>query len=332
MSTMPDCLSDAAYVSVGSEQVSIIINWPVQSGCMADVCAPYCGHRTVEPLICHRGSVTNLCQLLLQSSSDFQGICTIRCSARTCEVYEQQDNNSTSYVATTRGKLAGEAFQHSLTLPAAPKVILRMLSLQHPGILHIHHVQLESSSDTDLQQKKPADQAGSLQQYQSRGTKSQQAEVQAMLQQMMSSGPPGNATAPADTHQKFMAALAKAALAQNKGQPSQEQPHECVQPATVTAQRCQMQPASPLIQEMPGPGLQGLVDAARTKGYLLQEAGTADTQTGDQDIGTNDADREVVNLFDRRLQLLEASSRRAERKLDQILEYCRTMAQAMSPA
>lgn len=117
-----------------------------------------------------------------------QGLCTIRCSARTCEVYEQQDTDCISYVATTRGKPAGDSFQHSISLPAAAKVILRMLSLQHPGILHIHHIQLESNSDTDFQQEKPADRVGSLQHRQSRGTKSQQAEVQAMLQQMMSSG------------------------------------------------------------------------------------------------------------------------------------------------
>lgn len=118
----------------------------------------------------------------------FQGLCTITCSARTCEVYEQQDEGSTSYVTTTRGKPTEESFQHSINLPAANKVILRMLSLQHRGILHIHHIKLEPRTDTDLEQERPSDHASSLQHHPGRGIKSQQAEVQAMLQQMMSSG------------------------------------------------------------------------------------------------------------------------------------------------
>ena len=36
--------------------------------------------------------------------------------------------------------------------------------------------------------------------------------------------------------------------------------------------------------------------------------------------------------LDSRIQALEASSRRIERKVDQILDYCRIMAQAMAPA
>lgn len=195
--------------------MSIIINWPVHSGCMTDVCVPRRDHSTAEPLVCHRGSVTDLCQVLVQAPTDFQviqhksrslilivlvctectsmakllqGLCTMSCSARTCEVYEQQDKDSTSYVATTRGKPAGELFQHSINLPAAAKTILRMLSLKHPGILHIHHIQLEANSDIDLQQGRSADKGDSLQHRQGWANKSQQAEVQAMLQQMMSSG------------------------------------------------------------------------------------------------------------------------------------------------
>lgn len=103
-----------------------------------------------------------------------------------------------------------------------------------------------------------------------------------------------------------------------------------VLPASGDARQCEVQSASPLIQEMPG--VQGLVDSACPEGHLLQEAGTADTQTGHQVMKPNDIDRELGSLFDRRLQALEVSSRRTERKIDQILEYCRTMAQAMSPA
>lgn len=131
---------------------------------------------------------------------------------------------------------------------------------------------------------------------------------------------------------------------QNKGQPSEEQQRKCVQPASVpvqspavlpasvTAGQCQVQPASPLIQEIPETGLQGLVDHGRPEAFLLQEAGTADTQMGQQDIELNDNERHAFYRFDKRLQALEASSRRTERKIDQILECCRTMAQAMSPA
>lgn len=35
--------------------------------------------------------------------------------------------------------------------------------------------------------------------------------------------------------------------------------------------------------------------------------------------------------LDSRIQALEASSRRIEQKVDQILDYCRIMAQAMAP-
>ena len=131
---------------------------------------------------------------------------------------------------------------------------------------------------------------------------------------------------------------------QNKGQPSDTQQHEFVRPASVpmqshavvppsvSAQPCQMQPASPLIQEVPGTHDEGLVDQALPEGYLQQEAGMAGTQAGQQHADLNDSDRYASSLFESRLQALEASSRRAERKIDQILEYCRTMAQAMSPA
>ena len=69
---MADSASDAAYVSVGPKQVSISVNWIVQSGSVAEVCVAHRDHSTAEPLVCHRGSVTDLCQILLQAPSNFQ--------------------------------------------------------------------------------------------------------------------------------------------------------------------------------------------------------------------------------------------------------------------
>lgn len=106
-------------------------------------------------------------------------------------MYEQKDSDSTSYVATTRGKPAGDLFEHSINLPAARKIILRMLSLAQSGIICIHHIQLAPTAlltEADLGHKAPADQVSGVQQHHSRASKSQQAEVQAMLQQLMSSG------------------------------------------------------------------------------------------------------------------------------------------------
>ena len=63
-----------------------------------------------------------------------------------------------------------------------------MLSLAQPGILRLHHIRLAPASETELQNKTPADQVSGLQHRPSRASQSQQAEVQAMLQQLMSSG------------------------------------------------------------------------------------------------------------------------------------------------
>lgn len=103
-------------------------------------------------------------------------------------MYEQKDSNSTSYVATTRGKPAGNLFEHSINLPAARKIILRMLSLAQSGIICIHDIQLAPTPEANLQHRTPADQVSGVQQHHSRASESQQAEVHAMLQQLMSSG------------------------------------------------------------------------------------------------------------------------------------------------
>ena len=48
------------------EHVQVGINWPAQSGCMAAVCARDQLTPT-QPLVCERGSVTDLCELVVQS-------------------------------------------------------------------------------------------------------------------------------------------------------------------------------------------------------------------------------------------------------------------------
>ena len=111
----------------------------------------------------------------------------MQCSARTCEMYEQKDIDSLSYITTNRGKPADGFFEHSVSMPAARKVILRMLSLAQSGILTIHLIQLAPAPNLDPDQELLADQ-DSLQHQKTRPSQSQQAEVKAMLQQLISTG------------------------------------------------------------------------------------------------------------------------------------------------
>lgn len=102
-------------------------------------------------------------------------------------------------------------------------------------------------------------------------------------------------------------------------------------PATVTAQQNQLQPQTfPLIQELSQNCTPSQLDQTQHEGHLLQEAKTADAQRGQQYDEPDHSLQHYVRLFDRRLQAVEASSRRMERNMDQILEYCRTIAQAMN--
>ena len=102
-------------------------------------------------------------------------------------------------------------------------------------------------------------------------------------------------------------------------------------PATVTAQQNQLQPqTSPLILEMSQNCSPSQVDQTQHEGHVLPEANIADSQRGQQDDEPDHSLRHYIRLFDRRLQAVEASSRRMERNMDQILEYCRTIAQAMN--
>ena len=133
---------------------------------------------------------------------------------------------------------------------------------------------------------------------------------------------------------------------QNKGQPSDKKQHDSVQPAaaplqsaanyspadlpaTVSTLQQQLPPQSPLIQEVTEVVKPSHVETVQHEGQQPQVAGQASVQVGQED---GESEQDCVRLFGSRLQALEASSRRMERKVDQILEYCRTLAQAMSPA
>ena len=125
----------------------------------------------------------------IRSSAQLQGICTVLCSARTCEVYEQRDSEATSYISTVRGKPKAEAFEHSVELPLAQKVILRLLSLQQRGIIHIHNVQLAAAPEISPHNESSTTNSSHIQQHSTHpSSRSQQAEVTAMLQSLMSTG------------------------------------------------------------------------------------------------------------------------------------------------
>lgn len=57
------------------EHVQVGINWSAQSGCMATVCARDQLTPT-QPLVCERGSVTDLCELVVQSPDSVR-VCAV---------------------------------------------------------------------------------------------------------------------------------------------------------------------------------------------------------------------------------------------------------------
>lgn len=66
-------MADAACARIEPEQVFVTINWPVHIGRMADVCVPRHDHEAAETLVCHRGPVTELCEVAMHSpNSNFQ--------------------------------------------------------------------------------------------------------------------------------------------------------------------------------------------------------------------------------------------------------------------
>ena len=136
---------------------------------------------------------------------------------------------------------------------------------------------------------------------------------------------------------------------QNKGQQVYNKQHDSAQPASqplqsavdhsaadlpaiLSTQHQHLQPQSPLIQEISEAVDPSHVGTVQHAGQQLHVAGQADAQLSQQDGKAKQSEQHCVQLFDKRLQALEASSRRMERKVDQILEYCRTMVQAVSPA
>lgn len=167
-------------------------------------------------------------------------------------------------------------------------------------------------------------------------------------------GPPGSVTGPADTHQKFMAALAKAALAQDKKQiagdashklfeGTQQQHPPVVQHTTggLQASGISLQPAKVLIEDMSAmplvcdgavkqwstpPQLEEVENAAAPRMLQLENADTQSVSDHYQLPGQKEPPQ-----LDSRMRAIEASSRRMEQKIDQILKYCRDLAQTMTP-
>ena len=126
---------------------------------------------------------------MLSKESQLQGLLDLLCSARTCEVYEQKGSDSCSYVTTIRGKPASGAFAHSIPLPAAKKVIVRLLSLQQQAKVTIHIVQLNPGAPEDSQSPaSPHSKSASCASNVEAGSRSQQAEVKAMLQGLIATG------------------------------------------------------------------------------------------------------------------------------------------------
>ena len=103
-------------------------------------------------------------------------------------------------------------------------------------------------------------------------------------------------------------------------------------PAIVSTEQQQLLPQSRVIQEVTEVVKPSHVETVQHERQQPQVAGQARAQLDPQDGEVKPNEQDCVRLFGNRLQALEASSRRMERKVDQILEYCRTMAQAMSPA
>ena len=111
------------------------------------------------------------------------------CSARTCEVYEQRDT-STSYASTVRGKPYEGLYQHDIALPGTHRAVLRLLSLQQPGVINFQSLELlPLPPDARHDPATVADTGHSEKNYtETESTRSQKAQVAAMLQNMMASG------------------------------------------------------------------------------------------------------------------------------------------------
>ena len=149
----------------------------------------------VATLTASTGAGTDCCTALLTCFmiSDcyvVQGTLRLTCSARTCEVYEQRDT-STSYASTVRGKPYEGLYQHDIALPRAHRAVLRLLSLQQPGSVKFQSMELLPLLP-DARQHAPAADLNTgrseRDHTESESTRSQKAQVAAMLQTMMASG------------------------------------------------------------------------------------------------------------------------------------------------
>ena len=136
-------------------------------------------------------------------------------------------------------------------------------------------------------------------------------------------------------------------ILQDKGQPSdikapislhQQQVDQQMQHSTIASGAAhleqhlqQQQLQQPLIQEM---ATMKVTDAGidQAQQGAMQEAAANGPQSSQQRQDSSQDEQSDIVLVNNRLQALEASSMRMERKVDQILEYCRTLAQAMNPA
>lgn len=137
-----------------------------------------------------------------------------------------------------------------------------------------------------------------------------------------------------------MAALAKAALAQDKSKLSHRlfqrtQPlakQDIAQSSQEPGLAEQCSPPS-LIQELPEMDLSEAKREETRSQPLIQEltiaASTSDQPQESQQELSIDQDISSQQQLSSRVQALEAASRRMERKIDQILQYCHVMAQSM---
>ncbi len=89
--SIAECATAVMLTSMGAEawiepeHVMISVNWPTQRGCIADICSRD-QQESTEPLVCERGSMVELCELLLQCPNSLQ-VCTLHCSALCIAAY-----------------------------------------------------------------------------------------------------------------------------------------------------------------------------------------------------------------------------------------------------
>lgn len=116
-------------------------------------------------------------------------------------------------------------------------------------------------------------------------------------------------------------------------QAAQQMQHSTVDHETANLQQHlqQQQLQQPLIQEVAALHVTNS-DRDQAPHEGLQDSAASKLQSSQQHQNTTQLEQVDIVSVNHRLQALEASSRRMERKVDQILEYCRTLAQAVNLA